>query len=81
MILVDVYIPAIEQMYDFRLEESCCPDVIIGEICEMAEQKEQMASGGQESFLLFDANQQCMLQNEKTLAQSGVTDGHLLILV
>ena len=55
MILVDVYIPAVEQMYDFRLEEGCCPDVIIGEICEMAEQKEQMISDGQERFILIDA--------------------------
>lgn len=81
MILVDIYIPAIEQMYDFRLEESCCPDVLIGEISEMVEQKEQMISGGQETFFLFDASQQCMIPHGKTLAQSGVADGHLLILV
>ena len=51
MVLVDVYIPAVEQTFDFRLEESCCPELIIGEICEMVEQSEQMLSDGQERFL------------------------------
>lgn len=81
MILVDVYIPAVEQMYDFRLEEACCPDVIIGEICEMAEQKEQMVPEEQGRFVLMDASMRCMLPFDRTLAESGVTDGHLLILV
>ena len=81
MILVDVYIPAVEHMYDFRLEEGCCPDVIIGEICEMAEQKEQMISDGQERFILIDASLQRMLPFDRTLSESGVTDGHLLIMV
>lgn len=80
MILVDVYVPAVEQTYDFRLEENCCPDMIISEIREMVEQKEQMLSDEQERCLLFDADLQCMLSCERTLAQSGVTDGHLLIL-
>lgn len=81
MILVDVYIPAIEQTCEFRLEETCCPDVIIGEICEMVEQREQMGSGEKEKFLLFDVNLQQQLSCEKTLAESNVTDGHLLLLV
>lgn len=81
MVLVDVYIPAVEQTFDFRLEESCCPEVIIGEICEMVEQREQMLSDGQERFLLFDASLRRMLPFDQTLSESGVTDGHLLILV
>lgn len=81
MILVDVYIPAVEQMYDFRLEETCCPDMIIGEICEMVEQKEQMMPDEKERYLLFDASLRRALSYEKTLEESGVTDGHLLILV
>lgn len=81
MILVDVYIPAVEQMYDFRLEEACCPEVIIGEICEMAEQKEQMTPDKEDRFVLIDASLQRMLPFDRTLAESGVTDGHLLILV
>ncbi len=80
MILVDVYVPAVEQTYDFRLEEDCCPDMIIDEICEMVEQREQILSDGRNKCLLFDASLQCMLPYEKTLAQSGVLDGHLLIL-
>lgn len=81
MILVDVYVPAVEQTYDFRVEETCCPDMIIGEICEMVEKREQMLSDKGERHLLVDASLQCMLSYEKTLEQSGVTDGHTLILV
>lgn len=81
MILVDVYVPAVEQTYDFRLEETCCPDMIIGEICEMVAKKEQIFSEREERYLLVDASLQCMLPYEKTLEQSGVTDGHILILV
>ncbi|MBS6395826.1 MAG: hypothetical protein KH452_01560 [Clostridiales bacterium] len=81
MILVDVYIPAVDQTYDFRLEESCCPDVITGEICEMAEQKEQMIPGKKEQLLLFDASTGRMLLRDRTLTENGVADGHLLIMV
>lgn len=81
MILVDVYIPSVEQMYDFRLEETCCPDVIIGEICEMVEQREQMVPDETGRLLLFDASTHRMLPCGRSLSESGVTDGHLLILV
>lgn len=81
MILVDVYIPAVEQMYDFRLEETCCPDVIIGEICEMVEQREQILPSETNRLLLFDASMHRMLPCDRTLWESGVKDGHLLILV
>lgn len=81
MILVDVYIPAVEQTYDFRLEETCRPDVIIGEICEMVEQREQLPADEGERFLLFDASLRRALPYDRTLEESGVIDGHLLILV
>ena len=54
---------------------------MLNELHFSSEQKEQMISGGQETFFLFDASQQCMIPHGKTLAQGGVADGHLLILV
>lgn len=80
MILVDVYIPAVEQTYDFRLEQDCFPDVIIGEISEMVEQKEQMPAEDTSALVLFDADTRQMLPFDRTLLEGGVTDGHLLIL-
>ena len=33
MILVNVYVPAVEHTYDFRLNESFAPGVIVNELC------------------------------------------------
>lgn len=54
MILVNVYVPAVEHTYDFRLNESFAPGVIVNELCEMVEQKEQLSPGnGRERLMLF----------------------------
>lgn len=82
MILVNVYVPAVEHTYDFRLNESFAPGVIVNELCEMVEQKEQLSPGnGRERLMLFDASLQRMLPFDRSLRESGIVDGHLLILV
>lgn len=82
MILVDIYVPALDQVYDFKVEESCTTVVIAEEVCEMIQQKEQLlADSEEERAVLFDEKTQRMLPPEQTLSECGIGDGRRLILV
>lgn len=82
MILVDVYVPAIDQVYDFLLEESYCVAVIVKEVCEMIQQKEQISAGARDSdMVFFDLETKRMLPMQYSLEECGIKDGHRLILV
>lgn len=82
MILVDIYIPAVDETYDFMLEENVETDKIIDEITEMITKK--MKGGSTEhtsEFLLYSMATERMLERRKSLQQNGVQDGTKLMLV
>ena len=82
MILVDIYIPAVDETYDFMLDENTEIEQIIFEISEMISKK--MKSGHVENineFLLYRISTKQMLERKKTLYTSGVRDGDRLMLV
>lgn len=82
MILIDIYVPALDQVYDFKVEESCTFAVIAEEICEMIQQKEQLqASRMEESMIFFDGRTKRMLPLDQTPWECHISDGCRLILV
>ncbi len=82
MILVDIYVPAVGNVYDFQLEEEERISTIIEEIAELIGQKEhcQIAGDIDRLMLCFRKNN-IILSKNLTLATSGVQTGDSLILV
>lgn len=82
MVLVDVYIPSVDETYDFMLDENTGADKIILEICEMIAKKTNSSSSVDgEEFLLYHMMTGKLIERGRTLSQSGVRDGSKLILV
>lgn len=82
MILVDVYIPSVDQTYDFNIDENVTVASVIEEIASMVSQKEQcILRGDPVSLVLCSPALLTLLPPEKTLKQCGIDTGHPLILV
>lgn len=82
MVLVDVYIPAVDETYDFMLDENTEIEKIIMEIYEMIAKKMQSSKKEHiEEFLLYNMDVKQVLEKHKTLYTSNVKDGLRLMLV
>lgn len=82
MILVDVYIPSVDENYDFMLDENTEVEKIIQEIYEMISKKMHNATIQEvEEFMLYHMTVGKALEKGRTLASSGVKDGSKLMLV
>lgn len=82
MILVDIYVPAVGNLYDFQLEENEKICTIIEEIGELVGQKEHcQVVGNIEELMLCSREKHLILSKNSTLAQSGIRTGNSLILV
>lgn len=82
MILVDIYIPAMDDEYDFMLDENEQVEKIIMEITEMVSKKmKDVKAEGTEEFILYSMDQQKAIEKEKTLYLCGIRDGSRLMLV
>ena len=82
MILVDVYVPSVDETYDFVLDEMIETEKIIMEIYEMVNKKLNSSTAeGTDAFLLYHMTGEKLLERERTLAESGVRDGSRLMLV
>lgn len=82
MILVDVYVPAIDEYCDFILDENARVEQIIGEISEMVSKKmKNQISDKTEQFMLCSMEQQEILPKDKTLMGCKIRDGSTLLLV
>lgn len=82
MILVDIYFPALDETYDFMLDENTEIEKVILELIEMISKK---VHSGQvehmEEFLLYHIESKKALEKHRTLYASGVRDGSRLMLV
>ena len=82
MILVDVFVPSINKVYDFQLNESVPIYTVIEEISEMIELKERAAIVGDvKELLLCDRKTQRILEKNKTLEECNIITGHSLIFI
>lgn len=82
MILVDIYVPAVDREYNFSLNENIRISVLIEEISEMIGQKEQtVLSGDTSEITLASEEKEQILSEGMTLAECDVHTGDRLILV
>lgn len=82
MIMVDIYIPSVDQVYDFGIDETASVAMVIEEITAMVSQKEQCAlQGDAKGLLLCDRDRQEILPQDRTLQDCGVQTGTRLLLV
>ncbi len=82
MILVEVYVPALDEKYDFELDENVEISQVTGEICEMLSKKtKEQISAATMDFMLCSMDNKEVLAGERTLYQSHIRDGSCLILV
>lgn len=82
MILVDIYVPSVDQVYNFNLSEDIDISVIINEIVGMISQKEQTGlSGKQEKLNLYSIKDKRILPKGNTLSDCNIMTGGTLMLV
>lgn len=82
MILVDIYVPAVGNTYDFQLDEGEKAGTLIEEIGELIGQKEHSRILGDiNGFMLCSRKDKKILPGNMTLADSGVQNGDSLLLV
>ena len=82
MILVDIFVPSVNKVYDFQLSETASIYTVIEEIREMIEKKEKAdLVGSVEKLQLCDKGREAILEKNKTLAESGIITGQTLILI
>lgn len=82
MILVDVYVPSLDDTFDFMLDENTEIDKVILEISEMIKKKVNSKSEIiAREFMLCWLDNKCVLDRKRTLQNSGVIDGCKLMLI
>lgn len=82
MILVDIYVPAVGNIYDFQLDEDEKISTIIEEIGELIGQKEHsQIVGNINNLMLCSRESNAILAKNLSLAMQGIRTGSSLILV
>ena len=82
MILVDIYVPAVGNTYDFQLDEDEKISTIVEEIGELIGQKERCQIVGEiGELMLCSGKDKKILSKNLALASSGIRNGNSLILV
>lgn len=82
MILVDIYIPSLDQTYDFQVDENVSVENLIVEVSEMIGRKTK--SGKKitaEKFLLCSMEKEQILKKTASLQSYGIKNGSRLMLV
>lgn len=81
MVLVNVYVPVIDQQFEFNLDEDTTISNLLVEMGEMLKQMQMEEEvEQQDSLVLSDLNQRRVLAGDRTLAAYGITNGAKLLL-
>lgn len=82
MIMVDVYFPAVDQSYGFKLDENVKIIFLIQEMREMMCKKyKSVVESQDDQLMLCTLSGQRVLPNDTTLAQNEIMNGERLMLV
>lgn len=82
MILVDVFVPSVNNVYDFQLDEDVRIGLLVEEIGEMICQKEHCClADGIEKLLLCSLDNREILSKNMTLTECGIRTGGKLMLL
>ena len=82
MIIVDIYVPVVNKVYDFSINEKLPVSVIVEELSEVIAQKEGcMTIEHPENFVLCHADTKSIMNADLTVESYGIGNGAKLILV
>jgi len=82
MILTDVYVPALQETFDFELDENMPVGVITREIAQILACKTGTSlKTGEDAFLLGSFEKQDILDGALTLKECGIKNGSRLLFV
>lgn len=81
MILVDVQVPAVNQTYDFELDEEMPVGELIREVTEIIAQKEKMDYSRGDKMYLYAMWHESILNDAYSLKKQGIKSGEKLILL
>lgn len=80
--LIDLYVPVVDRVYDFQVDETKAVQVVLDDIADMICQKEQWQMKGESVKLsLWSVDGHRKLEKSKSLIQNGIRSGMQLILV
>lgn len=80
MIMIDVEVPLLGQVYDFELNEEKETGKLIQEMVGLIAQKEQKVVVMEDDLLLYSYRSERILQKELTLKEQGIRNGDRLVL-
>ena len=81
MIIIDIFVPAVDRTYNFSLNESVNIGSILSEVTEMIEQKERVhITGNKAELQLYNKEKKCPLPEDNTLNECLIKTGDSLIL-
>lgn len=82
MILTDIYIPAVDETYDFMLDENVPVIQIMEEVSEMISKKVKEKKPEKiTDFIMYSMDTQRILEQSLSLYANGIHDGSRLIFV
>lgn len=82
MILVDVYVPIMEETFDFSVDENALISVLIEELGEVVCQKERWPRPeNMQNLMLCNLKGNTILPEDSTLAGMGISSGSRLMLI
>lgn len=82
MILVEVYVPAVDERFDFELDENAEISRIVHDLCEILGKKmKNPVPDHTDAFMLCSLDQNTALPGQSTLHQCRIGDGSRLLLV
>lgn len=82
MINVDVYVPALDRIYNFNLDEESKISVLIEEISELICKKEHSSLDGmKDRFIMGSIDEKVSFNSGYSLREYSVKSGEKLILV
>ena len=81
MILVDISVPALDEVFDFELDGEAEVNELIKRIAALIAQVQEMKKKEVENLYLYHLQQKRILNPQMTLKQQGVQWGDRLILL
>lgn len=82
MIMVDIYFPTVDEVYNLRVDENIKILYLIQEISEMMGKKYKSAQAVEaDKFMLCTVDEKRILENDKTLAMYDIKNGGRLMMV
>ena len=81
MIIAEIFVPALDKVYDFKLNEDVIVSVLIDEISSVICQKEQCEiTGDKNNLMLFKVDDNQILSMGLSLYQNGIKTGDRMML-